>query len=204
MMHTRQIRGLMATGTLVAAGIFAAAGCGTVVAGSSATTGSSAKSGTGTDASSTSSTATGCASIDLATKVTVLRAMHLIEPTRTSQLQAVQSSPAKVQALFRDFCAVVTHPFRGGVLHCPMDVGLAYGGTFYDGSRVLATYTYEASGCQVVTLVDGTKQQKSVVAGSAAAAAPNLESDLAKVLDQSQAEVFKPLTHGQQSGGMKG
>jgi hypothetical protein len=194
MMHSRQIRGLAVAGLLTAA----VAGCGTEVAG--------AASGTGTTGTTTAaaSTATGCASVNLATKVTVIRAMHLIEPSRVSALSATQTNTAEVRTLFRDFCAVVTHPDNSKTpLFCPNDIGLAYGGTFYDGTRVLATYTYAVTGCPLVTVNAAGKHQSAVVRGSAAAAAPNLETDLAKVLDMPKTDVMQPYgTTVNDGGGM--
>jgi uncharacterized protein YceK len=194
MMHSRQIRGLAVAGMLTVA----VAGCGTEVAG--------AASGTGTAGTTTSatSTATGCSGVNLATKVTVIRAMHLVEPTRVSALTDTQTNAAEVRTLFRDFCAVVTHPDNSKTpLFCPNDIGLAYGGTFYDGSRTLATYTYAVSGCQVVTVNSPGKKQSAVVRGTAAAAAPNLENDLAKVLGVPKTAVMQPYgTSVNQGGGM--
>lgn len=180
----RDVRGLMTAGMLTAA----LAGCGTYVAGASQQAGSGSTTG--------NSTATGCASVNDATKVTVIRAMHLAEPTRAVALEVTQTKPAVVRALFHDFCQVVTHKDTSGAAHsCPMQIGLSYGGTFYDGDRKLASYTYAASGCEVVTVtsaVKGAKPQAAVVMGSAAAAAPRLHADMDKTLGLSDAEVFRP------------
>jgi hypothetical protein len=192
MMHSSQIRGLAVAGMLTVA----VAGCGTEVVG--------ATSGTGTTGTTTSasSTTTGCSSVNLATKVTIIRAMHLIEPAHIAALADTQTNPSEVRALFRDFCAVVTHPDTSSkTLFCPNDIGLAYGGTFYDGGRVLATYTYAVSGCQVVTVNASGKHQSAVVRGTAAAAAPNLETDLAKVLGMPKTAVMQPYGTGVNDGG---
>jgi len=175
------------TGALLVAVL---AGCGTQLA-SGATTGS----GSGAQ---TASTATGCASVNDATKVTVLRAMHLVEPTRLGNLETTQTDPVKVRALFRDFCAVIAHPDpHSGRFMCPDEIGLSYSGTFYEGTRKLATFTFGASGCQIVSVTSassGAKPQKAVVLGTAAAAAPNLHTDLDHVLGLSDREVFQPQT----------
>jgi hypothetical protein len=182
----RNMRGLITAGMLTAA----LAGCGTYVAGAS----QSSDSGSAGAASST--TATGCASVNDATKVTVIRAMHLVEPARAAALEVTQTKPAVVRALFHDLCQVVSHKDTSGAVHsCPMDIGLSYGGAFYDGSRELASYTFAASGCEVVTVTPaskGAKPESAIVMGSAAAAAPQLHSDMDKAVGLSDAEVFRP------------
>ena len=183
MMHIRQIRGLVAAGLLTAA----VAGCGTAVAGAGSSTGSTASAG------STASPATVCASASLATKVTILRTMHLIEPTHLGALEQTQQDPRVVRALFSDFCQVVAHPSgSSALLECPMDLALSYSGTFYVGDRVVAKYTYAATGCERVTLIAGGKTQSVTVAGAAAKAAPNLRPDMAKALGMSVPQAFQP------------
>jgi len=185
-----------------ALGLAALAGCGTYVA-NGATAGSSSSS-TANTASST--TATGCASVNDATKVTALRAMHLVEPTRASSQLTTDTKPATVRALFRDFCQILSHKDNStGMISCPNDIGLAYSGTFYDGTRPLASYTYAASGCEVVTVTPathGAKPESAMVFGTAADAAPGLHADMAGVLGLSQAQVFEPDTN-QNSGPSK-
>jgi hypothetical protein len=188
MMHKRQIRGLMVAGALTAA----LAGCGTVVATNSAS-----------DAGSTSSTATGCSGATLATKVTVIRAQHLIEPQQAQGLEQTQTNPAKVQALFRDFCQAIAHrDTSAAILNCPDEIGLSYGGAFYDGSRLLADYTYGATGCQRVSVTaPGAKEQSVVVWGTAAKAAPNLVPDMAKVLGVPEKAMWLPYGTRNTEGG---
>ena len=88
-------------------------------------------------------------------------------------------------------------------MSCPNEIGLSYGGTFYDGTRALASYTFAASGCEVVTVTasaKAAKPQSAVVMGPAAAAAPNLHTDMDRTLGLSDSEVFQPQntqTHGQ-------
>jgi hypothetical protein len=210
MTHSRKVRGgriAAATPTAAAAAALAVAvaGCGTYTA-AGAGSGASSGSASGSGASTTSTTsATGCASVNEATKVTVLRAMHLVEPTRVRAMEITQTDPATVRALFRDFCQVVTHKDTSGAAHsCPMEIGLSYGGTFYDGGKPLATYTYAASGCQIVTVTaadNAAKPQSAMVFGTAATAAPSLESDMAKTLGMTKAEVFQPQTQVNQGSG---
>jgi hypothetical protein len=184
---------------ITAVGLAALAGCGTYVA-------NGAAAGSGTTASTASNTtATGCASVADATKVTALRAMHLVEPTRADSMVVTQTNPATVRALFRDFCQVVSHKSSRVGVECPMDIGLAYGGTFYDGTRPLASYTFAATGCEIVSVTSaaaGAKPDSAMVIGAAAAAAPNLRADMAKVLGQPQSQVFMPpSTHIVQGSG---
>jgi hypothetical protein len=207
MTHSRKVRGgcITAAATLAAAVAVAVAGCGTYTA-AGAGSGASSASSSGSGASTTSTkSAAGCASVNEATKVTVLRAMHLVEPTRVRAMEVTQTDPATVRALFRDFCQVVTHRDTSSAPHgCPMEIGLSYGGTFYAGSKPLATYTYAASGCQIVTVTaNGTtaKPQSAMVFGTAAAAAPSLESDMAKTLGMTKAQVFQPQTQINQGSG---
>ena len=180
----------------------ALAGCGTVVATAGTTSTGTTTSSTGT-ATSTNSSATGCSSVTLATKVTVIRAMHLVDPQHAGSLEKTQTNPAKVQALFRDFCQAIAHKDTStAILNCPDQIGLAYGGAFYDSSRLLADYTYGASGCQRVSVTaPGGKAQTVVVWGTAAQAAPNLDSDMSKVLGLPESVVFQPGSGVQLQGG---
>lgn len=172
---------------LIAAGVLAAvlAGCG------SAMSGSTAVSDAGT---STASTATGCADASVATKVTIDRTLHMVEPTKLGALSQTQTDPAKVRALFRDFCQVLSHRenVTGRAIPCPDAFGLGYNGTFYAGSQVLATYAYTASGCQAVTVTAAGKSQSALVLGSAAKAAPDLEPDMARALGLTVQQAFQP------------
>src|SRR4029453_15053003 len=69
--------------------------------------------------------ATGCASVDQATSVTVHRVLHLVEPTRAGALSKTQHNATLVRALFRQLCAAVSHPAaaKGATLHCPAHSG---------------------------------------------------------------------------------
>jgi hypothetical protein len=196
MIDKRQIRGLMVAAVLT----MAVAGCGTAVANTAGTT-----SNTGTTSGTATGSGTGCADVTLATKVTVFRAMHLIEPERAGALEHTQTNAAKVQALFRDFCQILAHKDTSvAILNCPDQIGLSYGGGFYDGSRLLADYTYAASGCQRISMIaPGGQASSTVIWGTAAAAAPHLETDMGKVLGLPQTEVYQPFgTHIQKEGGV--
>ena len=178
MMSSRQLRGIVVAGLLCAA----VAGCGSTVA----TTPASVQ-------AAHAAPAVGCASVNQATAVTIQRTRDLIEPDRAGAAATTQRKTALVRALFSDLCKVVAHPdtVRTG-MNCPMAIGLAYTGTFYDGNRELVTFTYAASGCQSVR-VNATGQSKySMVTGSAASAAPNLETDMAAVLGLPKSAVFSP------------
>ena len=126
--------------------------------------------------------ATGCAGVDQATSVTVHRVLHLVEPTRAGDLSKTQHNATLVRALFGQLCAAVSHPTKSkAVVRCPVDLGISYVGTFYDGSRTLAKFNYGASGCQLVSLTVGGKTRTTMVIGTASAAAPKLRADLAAV-----------------------
>jgi hypothetical protein len=175
-----------------------AAGCGTQVASSGATT--AAKQGT---TAANSAVAAACDGTGLATKVTALRAIHLVQPARIPALKQTNTNPAVVRALFRDLCAIVAHQDRAvRAYHCPMDVGVGYAGAFYDGARVLASYTFSITGCQRVTLTAGRDgpTQSAVVAGTAAAAAPSLEPDFANVVGTPARLIFYPGNYSHGSG----
>src|SRR4029077_20688661 len=166
MMSPRQVRGTVLAVLLCSA----LAGCASVTASAPAGAGatssapatsaaqaaSSGATSSGASSSSSSSatpagaaSATGCASVDQATSVTVHRVLHLVEPTRAGTLSKTQHNTTLVRALFRQLCAAVSHPAaaKGTTLHCPADFGIAYTGTFYDGSRTLAKFSYGLSGC---------------------------------------------------------
>jgi hypothetical protein len=158
-----------------AAAVLLAAGCGTTVASQGGGTGTNTGTGTGTHAS-----ATGCSSASTATVVTVHRVTGLKIPTHS--VQATQHDPALVRALFRDFCQVVGHRYVPRyAITCPMDTGAMYSGTFYGGTRSLATFVYRSSGCPSVSVAASGKQRSSLVLGTAAAAAPHLSMDMAAV-----------------------
>jgi hypothetical protein len=172
----RGVRGVLGAGLLVAA----LAGCGSVVA-SDPPAAPAASSTAPSVAPATA--AVGCASVNQATAVSVRRQIRLV-PVGTNPATATYRQVAQVRALFGQVCAAVNHPAPTQVMHCPVDFGTTYLGTFYDGSRVLATFTYGASGCERVSLTASGKTQATMVYGRAAAAAPHLATDLAAVIGQ--------------------
>jgi len=179
MMSSRQVRGIVVAG-LLCAGV---AGCGSTVA----TTPASVQ-------AAQAAPAVGCASVNQATTVTIYRTINSIEPNRAGAVATTQRKAALVRALFNDLCQVVAHPYTAkGPIHCPAAFGLAYTGTFYDGNRKLATFTYGASGCQNVRVNAADQSRYSMVAGSAASAAPDLETDMAAVLGLPKSTLFIPM-----------
>jgi hypothetical protein len=172
MINQRRIRGLATAGLLCAA----LAGCGTAAAATVA--GTAARS-----AMPTAAPKVGCASVDQSTKVTVVRNPLVRQPPSMSVPTVTQRNVALVRALFGDICAAVNHPVIRPPLHlCPADFGIFYSGTFYRGQRVLATFTYEPSGCPRVSISAAGKTKGTLLLGSAAVAAPHFKADLAAVL----------------------
>src|SRR5579871_3677211 len=144
MMDQRLLRGR--TRFLATAGIgllFAAvSGCGSVVASDSASA----------PAAATAAPQVGCASVNQATAVTIRNVLHMMVPVNTKAKTSITyRQAAQVRALFGQMCAAVTHPAPNLLMHCPADVGTEFLGTFYDGTRALATFTYTASGCARVS-----------------------------------------------------
>jgi hypothetical protein len=182
MMGRRQVRELVVAGVVCTA----LAGCGSVVA--------SNQPGEAATAVPAAAPQVGCASVNQATTATVHRAMRLVEPTNGGTFAVTQRKAALVRALFSDLCHAVAHPYASEpVVHCPADFGTDYMGTFYDGTRVLATFSYAASGCQRVTVTAAGKTQGTMLYGPAAAAAPHLLSDLDAVVGLPRTGVVQPL-----------
>jgi len=179
--------GILGTGLLFAA----VSGCGSVVASAPAAAGATASPTTATAAAAAATATTtasataaaspqvGCASVNQATSVLIRRTMHLMVPVGGKPLlSTTYRQTAQLRALFGQICAAVTHPAPTLLMHCPADFGTEYLGTFYDGSRVLATFSYAATGCARVSLTAGSKTLATMVYGRAAAAAPHLAADL--------------------------
>ena len=205
MMSPRQVRGTVLAVLLCSA----LAGCGSVVAsapaagpgfvvgrvlgGGGTSSGSSSSSSSGSAASSAVSPASsaaavaaaaGCSDVSQATSVSVHRVLHLVEPTRVGSLSKTQHDTRPWCARCTASCAPPspTRPRSTGTLRCPANLGISYTGTFYEGSRPLATFVYGASGCQTASLSASGKTKTTIMVGSASAAAPRLQADLAKVL----------------------
>jgi hypothetical protein len=173
----RGLLGLLGAGLLIAA----LAGCGSVVASSSAAAPAASTTAPASAAS------VGCASVNQATAVSIRRMMHLMAPVGTDPVgTSMYHQTAQVKALFGQLCAAVTHPAPTQMMHCPADFGTEYLGTFYDGSRVLATFTYASSGCERVSVTAAGKTKATMVYGRAAAAAPDLAADLVAIMGGGQ------------------
>jgi hypothetical protein len=170
------ILGILGTGLLFAA----VSGCGSVAASDSASAPASGSASVAAAAAAVTAPAVGCASVNQATVVSIRHLPHLMTPVNTkAKLPSITSRhAAQVRALFGQMCAAVTHPAPNRLMHCPADIGSEYLGTFYDGSRVLATFAYAASGCERVSVTAAGKTLSTTVDGRAAAAAPHLATDL--------------------------
>jgi hypothetical protein len=175
--------GILGTGLLFAA----VSGCGSVVASDSASAPAAAA------ATATAAPQVGCASVNQATAVSIRHLLHLMVPVDTKpQASTTYRQTAQVRALFGQLCAAVTHPAPNRLMHCPADIGTEYLGTFYDGSRVLATFSYAASGCERVSVTAAGKTLSTMVYGRAAAAAPRLATDLGVLLGASKPGTMQP------------
>ena len=177
-MKRRKSHALPAAGLLCAALV----GCGTAAAVAAAPARAGATSGPAE---------VGCASVNQATTVTVQRTALVAEPPSVGKRTITQRKATLVRALFRDFCAAVDHPdVARPALSCPIEFGTFYTGTFYDGQRVLATFTYAINGCPSLKITAAGKTHSTVLLGRAAAAAPHLKSDFAAVLGQPQSKIY--------------
>jgi hypothetical protein len=177
------VLGVLGTGLLFAV----LAGCGSAVA--------SSRTAAAPAATATTPPAVpqvGCASVNQATAVSIRRGMRLMAPVGTNPISGTYRQAAQVRALFGQLCAAVTHPAAAQLMHCPADIGTDYIGTFYDGSRVLATFTYAASGCERVSVTAAGKTLATMVYGRAAAAAPQLATDLAAIVGAPEPGVMQP------------
>ena len=186
MMDPRPPRGLLGTFGVLGSGLlFAAlAGCGSVVASSGAAA---------APAAATPVPQVGCASVNQATAVSIRREMRLMAPVGTNPISStIYRQAAQVRALFGQLCAAVSHPAPAQLMHCPADFGTTYIGTFYDGSRVLATFTYATSGCERVSVTAAGKTQATMVYGRAAAAAPQLATDLDVIVGTPKPGLMQP------------
>jgi hypothetical protein len=162
------------------------AGCGSEVASSGAAGGPLT--------TATTPPQVGCASVNQATAVSIRREMRL-EPPPTGTNPASTTTyheVAQVRALFGQLCAAVTHPARTMLMHCPADRGTEFFGTFYDGTRVLATFTFAAMGCERVSVTAAGKTLATMVYGSAAAAAPHLAADLVAIMRLPKPGMMQP------------
>ena len=177
------ILGILGTGLLFAA----VSGCGSVVASDSASAPAAAA------ATATAAPQVGCASVNQATAVSIRHLLHLMVPVDTKpQPGTTYRQTAQIRALFGQLCAAVTHPAPNQLMHCPADIGTEYLGTFYDGSRVLATFSYAASGCERASVTAAGKTLSTMVYGRAAAAAPHLATDLDVIVGAPKPGTMQP------------
>jgi len=186
MMDPRPPCGLLGTFGVLGSGLlFAAlAGCGSVVASSGAAA---------APAAATPVPQVGCASVNQATAVSIRREMRLMAPVGTNPISStIYRQAAQVRALFGQLCAAVSHSAPAQLMHCPADFGTTYIGTFYDGSRVLATFTYATSGCERVSVTAAGKTLATMVYGRAAAAAPQLATDLDAIVGTPKPGLMQP------------
>jgi len=139
--------------------------------------------------------------VNQATAVSIRRELRLMAPVGTNPISGTYyRQAAQVRALFGQLCAAVTHPAPAQMMHCPADIGTDYIGTFYDGSRVLATFTYAASGCERVSVTAAGKTLATMVYGRTAAAAPQLATDLAAIMGAQKPGVMQPQGGAAQPG----
>jgi uncharacterized protein YceK len=164
--------------------LFAAvSGCGSVVASDSASA----------PAAAAAAPQVGCASVNQATAVTIRNVPRMMVPVNTKTKTSITyREAAQVRALFGQMCAAVTHPAPNRLMHCPADVGTEFLGTFYDGTRALATFAYTASGCARVSLTAAGKTLSTGVYGPAAAAAPRLAIDLGVIMGTPKPGTMQP------------
>jgi hypothetical protein len=165
------ISGLRGAALLAAALAATLAGCASATSGPAATT-------TATAAAAAAVPQVGCASVNQATAVSIQQTMRVVDPTTPRTGGTAYRQSPQVRALFGQLCAAVTHPATATLMRCPLDIGTTYYGTFYDGSRSLATFSYAASGCQRVSVTAAGKTMDTMVVDQAAAAAPHLSTDL--------------------------
>jgi hypothetical protein len=189
MTNQSRIRGLATAGLLCAA----LAGCGTAVATSAPASTAPATTPPAPGAAGAplaAASVAGCADVNQATSVTVVRHVLVVEPVTGGPRTYTQRRATLVRALFGDFCVALAHAVSlHPAIECPANFGTSYTGTFYDGQRVLATFIYVPTGCQELRLTASGQSRGTLLIGTAAAAAPHLKADLAAVLGLSESQV---------------
>lgn len=177
------IPGLLGATVLVAV----LAGCASATSAPAGTAAPAAAAGAGAAAPKV-----GCAGVTQATVVTIRQTTQITKPVISRPVGTTYRQPGRVQALFGQLCAAVTHPVATTLMHCPADIGTEYLGTFYDGSRILATFSYAASGCERVSVTAAGKTLSTMVYGRAAAAAPHLATDLDVIVGTPKPGTMQP------------
>jgi hypothetical protein len=139
-----------------------------------------------------------CAAVRTPTAVTVRR-----HPIRFQQPPfepvALHSTPQLARRLFDDFCVTEAHQEHPtGTFNCPEAFGLRYTGSFLAAGRTVATFDWEASGCQELALNIGGHHASTELVAAAATAAPHIDGDFRRVLGVSSVEaIFRGgLTRG--------
>jgi hypothetical protein len=133
--------------------------------------------------------------VNQATEVSIYRVMPPMSGTSPlSSITYTYNQVPQLRALFGQLCAAVTHPARNLLMHCPADRGTEFVGTFFDGPRELARFTFATSGCERVSVTAAGKTLATMVYGSAAAAAPRLAADLAVVMGSKRPGMMQPGT----------
>jgi hypothetical protein len=124
----------------------------------------------------------GCGNLARPSVMQVRRTVGLARPMREILLATERRAPV-VRRLFHDMCVIAGHPAHlppGVTLSCPDDFGLTYSGVFEAGNRTLATFTYDASGCNALSLSAGPNQASSLIwSKTALAVQPSLDAGLA-------------------------
>jgi hypothetical protein len=135
--------------------------------------------------------------------VTVHRTTSIVASGHPGTGATTQRNTALVRALFNDICKVIAHPTAPKrPVACPADFGASYLGTFYDGNRQLATFTYGPSGCQTVHLTVAGKTKVVLIMGATVTAAPRLEADMAAVLGVPKSKLASPVQQVNPGGPM--
>jgi hypothetical protein len=135
--------------------------------------------------------------------VTVHRSTSIVASGHPATAATTQRNTALVRALFSDICTLIAHPNTSSRhVACPADFGQSYLGTFYDGNRELATFTYGASGCQTVRLTVAGKTKVLLLMGTTVTAAPHLEADMAAVLGVPKSKLASPVQQVNPGGPM--
>lgn len=114
----------------------------------------------------------GCGNLARPSVMQVRRTVELARPMREILLATERHAPV-VRRLYHDMCLIAAHPANlppGATLSCPDDFGLTYSGVFEAANRTLATFIYNASGCNALTLSAGPNQASSLIWSKAALA----------------------------------
>jgi hypothetical protein len=85
--------------------------------------------------------------------------------------------------LFDDFCVTEAHQEKPtGASSCPEEFGLLYAGAFLAAGRTVATFSWDASGCQELSLTVGSHHATTELVAAAAEASPHMDRDFRRVI----------------------